>query len=347
MAGGGGGGGGGGRLGRGGDAFAAAALAAANKSQPNLAIARKAAEPAPVPAAPAPAPPPVAAPKPAAPAPVAPPPDPRIAALPDPFDRARSLARDEENAGLAANRDVLARRQAQLGGGPGGAFVALEQQDRNASAKRLGETNLNIGAAERTILEQRAEAEKGRTFQREERVGTEGFQSGQSALDRALSKYGVDTGAETSRYGVDVGASTSRYSVDTQAKTARAEIDAKVKMQSDEIEAQAAQGALTREQADKQLAVLKEQSDREFTQNVLTNFVNGILSAKNSGIDPSKMAELLSGLGVTTNPDGTLTVTSPNIPSLTTPTPPPIPPTMTPTNQQTDSGPQNPFGGGH
>ena len=54
------------------------------------------------------------------------------------FDLARRKAEQTEGRALQGQKDAMARRAAQLGGGPGGALLKLEQQASNASAERLG-----------------------------------------------------------------------------------------------------------------------------------------------------------------------------------------------------------------
>jgi hypothetical protein len=96
----------------------------------------------------------------------------------------------------------MARRAAQLGGGPSGAFIKQEQLAMDASAQRLGEANEAIDAAKagemRRIREmeegmnfQREEAGAQRTFQSGEREASQKFAAGESAMARALQEAGL------------------------------------------------------------------------------------------------------------------------------------------------------------
>lgn len=127
------------------------------------------------------------APPPPAPAPqaVAPPPPPAAPAAPPPpiksekvtldrtgvakeFDSVRNKASQREGAQLQAQKDALARRAAQLGGGVSGALIKQESVAADASAQRVGEANEAIDAAQSQELRRIGEQETTMNFQREE-----------------------------------------------------------------------------------------------------------------------------------------------------------------------------------
>lgn len=84
------------------------------------------------------------------------------------FDTQRGLATSAENANLQMRRDALARRQAALGGGPGGAFIKAEQNEMNQSADRIGAANAQIGAAQNAEMRRIDELEQAQRIQREQ-----------------------------------------------------------------------------------------------------------------------------------------------------------------------------------
>ena len=84
------------------------------------------------------------------------------------FDTQRGLATSAENSNLQMRRDALARRQAALGGGPGGAFIKAEQNEMNQSADRIGAANAQIGAAQNAEMRRIDELEQAQRIQREQ-----------------------------------------------------------------------------------------------------------------------------------------------------------------------------------
>lgn len=240
------------------------------------------------------------------------------------FDYQRKKAASAENANLQAKRDALARRQAQLGGGPGGAFIKMEQQAQDESAKRLADANEGIDTAQRAEMRRIREIEEGRKFQtsereasqtfaRGERIGSQEWQSGQAQTQRDWqtgereASQGFATSerlgsqefaagqAETQR---DWQTGEREASQTFAAEQQQKEIDARFALQKQQIDAQVAEGALNREQAQKQLDELIRQYDIDTANNKTTNTINTILSAYNSGLKPDQIGGLLKELGI-------------------------------------------------
>ncbi len=109
------------------------------------------------------------------------------------FDVARNRANQAEQANLQQSRDALARRQAQLGGGPGGAFIKIEQGAMDQSAQRLASANEGIEAAQSAELLKVKQLEDQLNFQREE-----------GEAGRALSMRGMDIQAALQSRGQDL-----------------------------------------------------------------------------------------------------------------------------------------------
>jgi hypothetical protein len=103
------------------------------------------------------------------------------------FDYQRNRAAQAENANVQAKRDALARRQAQLGGGPGGAFIKAEQNVLNESQDRLATVNEGIDAAKRSEERRIGEIENAQAFQRGEREAGQLFAGEQAELGRKFA----------------------------------------------------------------------------------------------------------------------------------------------------------------
>lgn len=95
------------------------------------------------------------------------------------FNAQRQKAAGQEAANLQGQRDALARRQAALGGGPGGAFVKAEQQAGNESAQRLQQATAGIDDAQNSELRGVQMTKLGQQFQTSEREAGQTFQQGQ------------------------------------------------------------------------------------------------------------------------------------------------------------------------
>jgi hypothetical protein len=100
------------------------------------------------------------------------------------FDLARNRAKQQEASNLKGQKDALARRAAQLGGGPSGAFIKQEQIAGDESAKRLGQANEGIDAMQAQEQRRLNEIEQGQKFVTGERLGSQDFGAAQAKIGR-------------------------------------------------------------------------------------------------------------------------------------------------------------------
>jgi hypothetical protein len=144
------------------------------------------------------------------------------------FDPMRRRLQQQEAANLQQQKDAMARRQAQLGGGPSGAFVKQEQLANDASARRLQDANEGVDAQQTAALNQARDVQEQRDWQTGERVAGQDFASGQALQQRNWQTGEREAGQvftaqesamarELQRYGIDVnkvlqeGALTGQY----------------------------------------------------------------------------------------------------------------------------------------
>ena len=204
------------------------------------------------------------------------------------FDVARSRASTAANADLQAKRDALARRAAQLGGGPSGAFIKAEQGAFDETQKNLGAANEQIDAAQQAEGRRIKEIQDAQRFQSSEREATQQFAAGQSAMDRRMAQQQFEANKALQEAGL-----TGKYG-----------------------------GQET--MASRQYADTKAMANKEFEQNVLTNKVNTILSMYNSKIPPEQIGKLLQDLSVTLDGNGDPIVNLPKVAGLTSAHPAPM-----------------------
>lgn len=112
------------------------------------------------------------------------------------FAANRQRVQQQEGAQVQQGRDALARRAAQLGGGPGGAFIKQEQRVMDESAERLGQANMEIDAAKDAEYRRMGELETQLNLQKEEAQAARDMATWQTELQTALQKYGVDVQAD-------------------------------------------------------------------------------------------------------------------------------------------------------
>ncbi len=220
----------------------------------------------------------------------------------DQFDYQRKKAAETEGANLQGQKQALARRAAQLGGGPSGALIKQEQVAGDQSAQRLASANEGIGAAQAAEQRRVREVQQGQEFAHSERVGSQDFSHGERLGSQEFASGERQAGqdfAHGERLGGQDFAHSERLSGQEFAgaqtdKTIQAQADAQTK----QIEAAAAEGKLTREQADKQIEEVKHQYQQDFEANSKTNIINTVTSMKNSGIPPEQIGALLKSLGL-------------------------------------------------
>ncbi len=121
------------------------------------------------------------------------------------YNAQRQKAQQQEGANLQGQKDALARRAAQLGGGPSGALIKTEQQAGDQSAQRLQSANEGINQAQNQEMRGIKMTQLGQQYQTGEREAGQTFQAGENALNRKISEAGltgtyngVDTLAKTS-----------------------------------------------------------------------------------------------------------------------------------------------------
>ncbi len=202
------------------------------------------------------------------------------------FDYARQKAAQTEGANLQGQKDALARRAAQLGGGPSGAFVKAEQTAGNDSAQRLQSANEGINQQQAAALRDVNMTQLGQQYQTSEREAGQGFQAGQQQS------------AQTFQAGQQTAA------LSAQSSLADKQIEAQKLMQEKGLTAAAAQQAagfteqekMATQQQDWQKAnvvdPLAKQTSFENDQNIKTNAFNAmqaLVAANYNGADIKKL----------------------------------------------------------
>ncbi len=174
------------------------------------------------------------------------------------FDAQRAKAAATEAQALQGQKEAMARRSAQLSGGPTGALLKQEGIASNASAQRLEDANQNINAGQAAELQRLSEAETTLNAQRAD-----------AAAGRDLSKYSTDLSAMTNRYGVDT-------------QTAQAE----------------AARAAAANQFNKTFDYTQAQDAKEFAANSKQNAIATIENLKTNGYTPEQIGAILHSVGL-------------------------------------------------
>ncbi len=108
------------------------------------------------------------------------------------FDLARNRAKQQAGADVQVKRDALARRQAQLGGGPGGAFVKAEQGAIDESQQRLADVNEGIDTAQRAEARRIGEIEAAQKYGTSEREAAQAFATKQREAQQSWQQGNLD-----------------------------------------------------------------------------------------------------------------------------------------------------------
>ena len=108
------------------------------------------------------------------------------------FDRERKKAAQSENAQQQQVREAIARKFASQGLQGSGADIKVTQQAGDEGAKRLSDRMGDISSAQEQDALQRQGIEDAKKFATSERVGTQDFQSKETALQRALQQGQFD-----------------------------------------------------------------------------------------------------------------------------------------------------------
>lgn len=133
------------------------------------------------------------------------------------YEAERQRISSRENANQQTQKDAIARRMAQLGGGPGGAFIKLENQVNDQSAQRVGEQNLALSGQEAAALQDVKRAEEQMNFARQERMSSQDFQSAENLSAREAA---AKEAAEARKWQTEEG-SRNRYWQSGESKLAR------------------------------------------------------------------------------------------------------------------------------
>lgn len=163
------------------------------------------------------------------------------------FDLQRRRLAQQGQAQKQQVGDAMARRAAQLGGGPGGALIKAQQVAEGEVDQRTQQGNEAIDAAQRgehrrirEVQEGRAwqagEAEKQRLFARGEREAGQTWQSGESKLarDQQQSQFDKQFGLTETQYAhqreldaKNLGLTRERLGMDKELMAHQMELDAK------------------------------------------------------------------------------------------------------------------------
>ncbi len=103
------------------------------------------------------------------------------------FDLARKRAQQQSDATVQGQRDALARRAAQTGGGVSGALVKQEQMAEQAGGERVANANEGINAQQMQEGSRINEINTGRQYQTSEREAGQGFASGEALKGRQFA----------------------------------------------------------------------------------------------------------------------------------------------------------------
>jgi len=213
---------------------------------------------------------------------------------PNQFDVARKRAAQSEKAALQTNRDTIRRRAAARGNLNAGSTIKQQSLAADESQKRLTNANEGINAAEQVENRRIREVAEGREFARGEREAGQSFAANQSALARRLQakQFGMSHGLATDQFGFAKGqAALQNKLARDQFGFAKDQAAFGNEMARENLGLQKASQAFAESSFNKQF---KFQQD-EFAQNKLTNTVNTIMSAYNSGI-PKEQIEALAAL---------------------------------------------------
>lgn len=208
---------------------------------------------------------------------------------------ARKRAAQTEQSQVQSQRDAMAKRAAQLGGGPGGAFVKQERLVGDESAQRLQQANEGITAAQLGEHSRIGQVLQGQEFARDERLGSQAWQSGEAGLQRGFQtserlgmqgwQTGERLGTQKWQTGERVGAQQNAYMMmkGQDSLQRRRERIAATNL--------SRENALNRNE-------LARQFNSEEAMAKWVNKANTILSANNSGLSAEALGGLFEALGI-------------------------------------------------
>lgn len=122
------------------------------------------------------------------------------------YDYQRQKAAQSESGTLQAQKDAIARKQAQMGGvAPGGAFLKLEQGASDQSAQRLQNANEGINAQQASDMRNIQLTKMGQEFQSSERQAGQDFSAGQAkaAAEYQGAQHAIDMANQNAIHDMD------------------------------------------------------------------------------------------------------------------------------------------------
>ena len=189
------------------------------------------------------------------------------------YDPLRKRAQQQEAANLQGQRDVLARRAAQLGGGPSGALIKQESLASDASGNRLQQANEGIDAQQQAAINQAREIQAQREFQTSERVAGQEYGTKEREGTQAWQLQNVINPQNK----IAIAGLTGTYG--GKATLAKQTSNAQIKLQQAQFDQ------------------LTKQQKFENENNLKTNLLSSVVTLKNSGYTPEQLGGILKSVG--------------------------------------------------
>jgi hypothetical protein len=140
----------------------------------------------------------------------------------NPYELQRQRVKSDSQNASVEQTDALKRRFARMGGLNSGAYLKSSERLAGQQEQNQQKALEGVDIQESLAAEQKAEAERGRGFSREERLGSQEFASGESALGRRFvseeSSKGREFQAGESKLGREFQAGESKLGRDQQAQ---------------------------------------------------------------------------------------------------------------------------------
>ncbi len=197
------------------------------------------------------------------------------------YDAQRQKAAQQEGANLQGQRDALARRQAQLGGGPGGAFVKAEQQAGNESAQRGQQANASINDAQAAEMRALKQTQLGQQFATSERQGSEAHadtaQAKQFGHEDMSQQTGIQASKEQQKTGIEAAASQQQTGIQAAKEQQQVQIDANSSLQDRQIAAQnlMQERGISSQEAMQQVGITSQEDMQKTDQVFKANLAEG------------------------------------------------------------------------
>lgn len=108
-------------------------------------------------------------------------------AVANPYELQRQRIKQDSASSSQGQNDALKRRFAAMGGLNSGSYLKAQERLSSEQDKNTQRAMEGVDVQESLAAEQRAEAERGRQFSREERLGGQSFMAGENALGRRFA----------------------------------------------------------------------------------------------------------------------------------------------------------------